>query len=540
MTLLPPDETLSCSTRSNLPKQAPELLATHSDNTLPELLKHPWQVISVILVLGAALRAAVALHPYSGEQNPPMYGDYEAHRHWMEVTLNVPISEWYVNSSRNDLSYWGLDYPPLSAYASVLYGRFVQKLEPSAMQLDASRGHETPTSRQAMRLTVLISDLLLFFPSLLAVLTLLFPTSTTSQYQALSFALTSPALVLIDHAHFQYNNVTLAFFLLSIYFLCRHRETIALIFFCASVYFKQTSLYFTLPVASWLFSRFLYHCRVNSPSRGLFFATKLFAGFALSTVITFLPWVNSKALLKAVIDRLIPISRGLYEDKVSNVWCSLSPIVKLQSILSSHQLFSLCAIMTFISSLPFCIAVVRKPSPKRLLLSSSGCALSAYLFSYQVHEKQVLLPLLPLIILYPVTPLLSSYLSFIATVSIFPLIWKESSHLAYFGMLAVHAAVASVRLAAATNSMLHKEEEMMSNDGRMSQFTFQFQTRHNQFFQMFFGGNLVLCSLLHFLLMFANPPTPFPFLFQLVITSYACVHLCTCYILLIFSVFSSD
>ena len=24
-----------------------------------------------------------------------MYGDYEAQRHWMEITYNLPLREWY-------------------------------------------------------------------------------------------------------------------------------------------------------------------------------------------------------------------------------------------------------------------------------------------------------------------------------------------------------------------------------------------------------------------------------------------------------------
>lgn len=53
----------------------------------------------------------------------PMFGDYEAQRHWQEVTVNLPIREWYRNSSDNDLQYWGLDYPPLTAYHSWLIGK---------------------------------------------------------------------------------------------------------------------------------------------------------------------------------------------------------------------------------------------------------------------------------------------------------------------------------------------------------------------------------------------------------------------------------
>lgn len=47
------------------------------------------------------------------EHNRPVKygGDYEAQRHWMEITLHLPLKEWYYH----DLEYWGLDYPPLTA-----------------------------------------------------------------------------------------------------------------------------------------------------------------------------------------------------------------------------------------------------------------------------------------------------------------------------------------------------------------------------------------------------------------------------------------
>lgn len=64
-----------------------------------------------------------------------MRGDFEAQRHWMSITVSslparyfyatsnspvesVPSTRWYYH----DLSYWGLDYPPLTAYHSLLLG----------------------------------------------------------------------------------------------------------------------------------------------------------------------------------------------------------------------------------------------------------------------------------------------------------------------------------------------------------------------------------------------------------------------------------
>ncbi|XP_057489474.1 probable dolichyl pyrophosphate Man9GlcNAc2 alpha-1,3-glucosyltransferase [Actinidia eriantha] len=74
-----------------------------------------------IIVFAILLRVVVSFHPYSGVGKPPKYGDFEAQRHWMEITLNLPACEWNRNSTTNDLSYWGLDYPPLTAYQSYFH-----------------------------------------------------------------------------------------------------------------------------------------------------------------------------------------------------------------------------------------------------------------------------------------------------------------------------------------------------------------------------------------------------------------------------------
>ena len=64
-----------------------------------------------------------------------MYGDYEAQRHWMEITLNLPIQDWYRETKDNDLLYWGLDYPPLTAYHRYF------NLPPLLLQRSVLAGH---------------------------------------------------------------------------------------------------------------------------------------------------------------------------------------------------------------------------------------------------------------------------------------------------------------------------------------------------------------------------------------------------------------
>lgn len=62
-----------------------------------------------------------------------MFGDFEAQRHWMEMTIHVPIRQWY----RYGPEWWNLDCkssrisdgmtdgidPPLTAYVSWACGK---------------------------------------------------------------------------------------------------------------------------------------------------------------------------------------------------------------------------------------------------------------------------------------------------------------------------------------------------------------------------------------------------------------------------------
>ena len=119
----------------------------------------------LILTFGLTLRAILSRHPYSGQGKPPMFGDFEAQRHWQEITVNLPISEWYFNTTSNDLLYWGLDYPPLTAYHSYLMGKVAEYLDPSYVALNSSCGIEDVNHKIFMRGTVLLADLLIYIPS---------------------------------------------------------------------------------------------------------------------------------------------------------------------------------------------------------------------------------------------------------------------------------------------------------------------------------------------------------------------------------------
>lgn len=214
---------------------------------------------AAIVLLALLVRHATSLHPYSGHATPPMFGDYEAHRHWMEICANLPLAQWYAPSAHNDLQYWGIDYPPLSAYLSWALGRLAARAHPPLVTLHASRGHESAETKRFMRGTVLAVDTLVYFPAaLLLARARAAGARTPARVRAFALAglLLQPALVLVDHGHFQYNCVSLGL-ALGAQALAAHPRAAAerlrpllrtllpaAVLFCLSLNFKQMSLYY--------------------------------------------------------------------------------------------------------------------------------------------------------------------------------------------------------------------------------------------------------------------------------------------------------
>ena len=177
----------------------------------------------LINILSIILKIITGLFGYSGENDPPKYGDCEAQRHWMELTINLPIKDWYTNSTLNPLSYWPIDYPPISAYHSFIFGLFLNKIYPECVQLKTSWGFESNYHKKLMRFISLISDIFTFhFACNLFVKYIFIDSKIEKNYKkyyiCLFIMLVSPSLIIIDHGHYQFNNVMHGFFIFAVYF----------------------------------------------------------------------------------------------------------------------------------------------------------------------------------------------------------------------------------------------------------------------------------------------------------------------------------
>lgn len=199
-----------------------------------------------VIVFALLVRFCVGLWSYSGANAPPMFGDFEAQRHWMEITYHLPIQQWYHEGPHNNLNYWGLDYPPLTAYMSYFCGYIGHQINPSWVALDSSHGIESPSVKLFMRFTAVVSDLLIFFPAAF-LYSFYFSSSTSSRLKFFLLLLLQPALILIDHGHFQYNAVSLGLAFLGMTAIMSGQDHLGSFCYVCSICYKQMSLYYALP-----------------------------------------------------------------------------------------------------------------------------------------------------------------------------------------------------------------------------------------------------------------------------------------------------
>ncbi|OII72139.1 glucosyltransferase [Cryptosporidium ubiquitum] len=425
------------------------------------------KVILAVLI-GILLRMLIGFSEYSGQLDPPKFGDFEAQRHWIEITTNLPVNMWYVDNQHNNLSYWPLDYPPLTAYHSMLCGKIAGFLGFSEFfELDKSKGIENETLKWFMRGTVLVSDILIFFSAFVFYWKILNPISNKSySSKYLLVTLISAPYIFVDHSHFQYNCVAIGLVVWSINFLYCGYHVLSIFSIICAVFFKQTMLYF-IPAFAFAYISIILN------TGGLLMKIKKVIYFGLSGILVSIsilyPFIldniknpdhyknvlyNTRLdsllmkykvdFLAPIIKRVIPIWRGAWENHVASFWFANIFIFNLKkwAMINEDNLniaLKICTTSTFLGFIPACLTLLRNPTRKRFEVALLASSLSFFLFSWQVHEKSIILPLTPALLLMDVFPWISLNFIIISSFSLVTLsiLDKTVSYLIIFGLFSI-------------------------------------------------------------------------------------------------------
>jgi alpha-1,3-glucosyltransferase len=155
--------------------------------------------------------------------------------------------------------------------------------------------------------------------------------------------------------------------------------------------------------------------------------------------LLFSPWLQSQEEILQVVHRIFPVFRGLYQDKVANIWCAVNVVIKLREMFDIQELVRFSTVATLVSFLPSVLYLIAKPTKRGLIYGLINSSLSFFLLSFQVHEKSILVPALPITLLILDEPAIASLFVTLATFSMFPLLRQEELTLPYYVLLAFWA-----------------------------------------------------------------------------------------------------
>jgi alpha-1,3-glucosyltransferase len=324
-----------------------------------------------------------------------------------------------------------------------------------------------------MRATALVSEYIVYIPAVVVFVrrfTRLQGVNHWEGFIALVAILMQPATILIDHGHFQYNTVMLGFATACMANLMAGKYALACFDFVCCLGFKQMALFYAPAVFAYMLGSCI-NPRINL-ARFLIIAFCTLAAFVLLFAPLILGAINdarngvsvgmveTPPLLAALIEkfpidgkawyypvllqltqaihRIFPFARGLFEDKVANLWCALHTFHKLHRYPSTLvQRAALIATSTAI--LPPCFILAYRPKKELLPWGFATVAWAFFLCSYQVHEKNVLLPLLPMTLLLAghrgLTPSIRAWVGFaniLACWTMFPLLKRDELRIPYF------------------------------------------------------------------------------------------------------------
>ncbi|GAA5833273.1 hypothetical protein JCM9279_001475 [Rhodotorula babjevae] len=344
--------------------------------------------------------------------------DFEVHRNWLAVTHSLPLTQWYFDTT----SEWTLDYPPFFAFFERVLSAFAYVVDPEIVRLD-NLGYAAGAAVAFQRSTVILSELVLVLALFRWARTSQAPDYPTARIIAASVVF-HPGLLIVDHIHFQYNGFLLGILLWSLIAARQDNLYACAALFATLLNFKHIFIYLAMPFFVFLLRR---HCY---PPGGKFQIDRVVElGLIVGGIcaLSFGPFLlaGGPSQIRQILSRLFPFQRGLnHAYWAGNVWALVSAVdrvlvkylvargwpVAQEALTSSSRgligattfgvLPNVSPRLTFglafaITSL-FLVKLWFDPSFKRFLDSVVLAAMTSFLFGWHVHEKAVLLFLIPL------------------------------------------------------------------------------------------------------------------------------------------------
>ncbi|KAI9025789.1 glucosyltransferase [Phycomyces nitens] len=346
--------------------------------------------------------------------------DFEVHRNWLAITHSLPISQWYIEHT----SEWTLDYPPLFAWFEKFLSMFATLADP-AMLVVENLNYASPQTIFFQRVTVIVSELVLYWS--LKRYVKYFGSKYVHWILAGALFL-HPGILIVDHMHFQYNGLLYGILVLSIVEAKRNNLLASGILFAILLNFKHIYLYMAPAYFVYLLKAYCFvPIQPNQQDQREFSIVRLSTlGSAVIGVfaVSMGPFIYM-GQLSNLVGRLFPFTRGLcHAYWAPNFWALYAALDRtlifaaklLGWPLNEAALGSMTRgyvgdtqfavlppvqaihtmIITLIAQLVVLQVLWRKPTFDTFLSSLTLCGFASYLFGWHVHEKAIMIVLVPL------------------------------------------------------------------------------------------------------------------------------------------------
>ncbi|XP_034489946.1 probable dolichyl pyrophosphate Glc1Man9GlcNAc2 alpha-1,3-glucosyltransferase [Drosophila innubila] len=388
--------------------------------------------------------------------------DFEVHRNWLAITHSLPLNRWYLDAT----SEWTLDYPPFFAYFEWLLSQAAKYVDPK-MLIVQNLNYASIKTVYFQKLSVIVMDLI-YVLGVRSCLSALGVVKSTQQHIAGSMLLLlNVGLIFVDHIHFQYNGFLFGILLLSISALLRQRYLWSAFAFAVLLNFKHIFLYMAPAFAVYLLK---FYC-LEKGGNFVHSMLKLLAVGLSPFLLSIGPFWRQ---LPQLMSRLFPFKRGLtHAYWAPNIWALYNTADKLavsalkrslpnaapstssglvqevKHVVLPNITPSITFALTFLFMLPILLKLfltkTREQAKLVFLRAVVLCACSSFMFGWHVHEKAILMCLVPLCLLAVVDRRDAKYayiLSVAGYFSLFPLLFevdllvpRYSLYLAYMAMM---------------------------------------------------------------------------------------------------------
>lgn len=331
--------------------------------------------------------------------------DFDVHRNWLAITRKLPISQWYYE----DTSEWTLDYPPFFAYFEYVLSLFV----PSAVAKDGcldivAHGKYGWPTVVFQRTTVLVSELVLA-ASLVYFVRSKAPLTRAQKTTAAAVIWFSPGWIILDHIHFQYNAMMFGLLIVSLTAAANEQLLVCAFSFASLLCFKHIYLYLAPAYFAFLLRAYILKDNRINWLNGI----KLGSVVLAPAVAAFGPFILQ---MPQVLSRLFPFSRGLthaywapnfwafytFAERLLGLFWQNSAAASTRGIVGQIEFANLpnvtprtTALLTLFYQALSLIPVVVSPRFDHFMGSLTLCGFASFLFGWHVHEKAIMLVIVP-------------------------------------------------------------------------------------------------------------------------------------------------